>query len=67
MDIKRNLLELEDAAQRLSDGLVAIRIMVIGLEGAGSEYAGAFHAVWNYLSDADKEFQKQLTICIDGV
>lgn len=67
MDIKRNLLELEDAAQRVSDGLAAIQIMVIGLEGAGSEYAGAFHVVWNYLSDADKEFQKQLTICIDGV
>lgn len=67
MDIKNNLLELEEAAQRISDGLAAIRIMVVGLDGAGSEYAGAFHAVWNYLSDADEEFQKQLTICMDGV
>lgn len=67
MDIKNNLLELEEAAQRISDGLAAIRVMVLGLDGSGSEYAGAFHAVWNYLSDADEEFQKQLTICIDGV
>ena len=53
MDMQKNLLELEEAAQRVSDGLAAIRIMVIGLEGAGSEYTGAFHAIWDYLSDAN--------------
>ena len=46
MDIKRNLLELEASAQRISDGLAAIQVMVIGLDGSGSEYTGAFHAVW---------------------
>ena len=50
MDMQKNLLELEEAAQRVSDGLAAIRIMVIGLEGVGSEYTGAFHAIWDYLS-----------------
>ena len=64
MDIKRNLLELEASAQRISDGLAAIQVMVIGLDGSGSEYTGAFHAIWDYLSDADKEFQERLSDCL---
>ncbi len=67
MDIQQNLLELETSARRLSDGLAAVRIMVIGLEGAGSEYTGAFHAIWDYLSDANQEFQKQLAACLSAV
>ena len=64
MDIKINLLELEESAQRISDGLAAIQIMVLGLDGSGSEYTGAFHAIWDYLSDADKEFQERLSDCL---
>ena len=67
MDTKNNLLELEASAQRISDGLEAVRVMVLGLDEAGSEYTGAFYAIWHYLSDAEQEFQKQLTICMDGV
>ena len=67
MEIKSNLLALEESAQRLSAGVEAVRIMVIGLEGAGSKYTGAFHAIWHYLSDADGEFQKQLAACLDAV
>lgn len=65
MDIQRNLLELEESAQRISDGLAAIRIMIVGLDGSGSEYAGAFHAIWDYLSDTDTEFQKRLNACLN--
>ena len=65
MDMKRNLLELEETAQRISDGLAAVRIMVVGLDGAGSEYTGAFHAIWDYLSEAEEAFQKQLNICLE--
>ena len=39
--------------------------MIIGLDSAGSQYAGAFHAVWDYLASADVEFQKCLTACIN--
>ena len=67
MDMKRNLLELEETAQRISDGLAAVRIMVVGLDGAGSEYTGAFHAIWDYLSEAEEAFQKQLSICLETV
>lgn len=67
MDIKSNLLELEESAQRISDGLAAIQVMVVGLDGAGSEYTGAFHAIWNYLSDADQAFQRCLAACLSAV
>ena len=67
MDIQKNLLELEISAQRISDGVAAVRIMVLGLEDAGSEYTGAFHAGWRYLAEAEKEFQKQLTVCLEAV
>ena len=67
MDIKINLLELEDSAQRISDGLAAIQIMVLGLDGSGSEYTGAFHAIWDYLSEADQAFQKCLAACLRAV
>ena len=67
MDIQKNLLELEISAQRISDGLAAIRMMVLGLEDMGSQYTGAFHAVEDYLSDADREFQKQLAACLEAV
>ena len=67
MDIRENLLELEESAQRISDGLSAIHVMVLGLDGVESQYAGALYAVWKYLSDADQEFQKCLTVCLEAV
>lgn len=67
MDLKSNLLELEESAQRISDGLAAIRMMVLGLDEMNSEYTGAFHAIWHYLSDADEKFQKQLAVCLEAV
>ena len=57
MDIQAELQELETAAQRISDGLEAIQIMVLGLDGVGSQYAGALSAIWKYLSDADLELK----------
>ncbi|MEY8401861.1 hypothetical protein AALA54_00770 [Oscillospiraceae bacterium 44-34] len=47
--------------------LAAIGVMVAGLDGAGSEYTGAFHAVWYYLSDAEQEFPKYLNICLSAI
>ncbi len=41
--------------------------MVLGLEDAGSEYTGAFHAVWDYLAEAEQKFQKQLAVCLEMV
>lgn len=53
----KNLLELEVSARHISDGVAAARIIVLGLKGMGSEYVGMFRTVWNYLAEAEREFQ----------
>ena len=65
MDIQENLLELEESAQKISDGLSAMQVLVLGLDGAGSQYTGALHALWKYLSDAELDFQKCLNTCLE--
>ena len=67
MDIQVQLYELETAAQWISDGLEAIQIMVLGLDGLGSQYAGALSAIWKYLSDADLEQKQCLAACLKTV
>lgn len=54
-------------AWKINRVLAAIGVMVAGLDGAGSEYTGAFHAVWYYLSDAEQEFPKYLNICLSAI
>lgn len=67
MDIKGELLELETAAQRISDGLAAIHVMILGMDEMDSQYAGALYAVWDYLSHADEAFQERLNACLNKV
>ena len=65
MDIQRNLLELEESAQRISDGLAAIHMMILGMDEMDSQYTGALHAIWDYLSSAEQEFQSCLNTCLE--
>lgn len=67
MDIQVQLYELETVAQRISDGLEAIQIMVLGLDVVGSQYAGALSAIWKYLSDVDLELKQCLAACLKTV
>ena len=67
MDIREQLMELETTAQHISDGLAAIQVMVVGLDGLGSQYAGALNAVCSYLYDAEQALQKQLALCLRTV
>lgn len=66
MNIQENLLDLEESAQKISDGLSAMRVMVLGLDGAGSQYTGALYAIWQYLSDAESDFRKCLKACLEA-
>ena len=65
MDIQNELLELETAVRHISDGVAAIQVMVLGLEDAKSQYAGALYAIWKYLSDTDLEVQTCLKNCLN--
>lgn len=67
MNIKSELLELETAARRISDGLSAIQVMILGMDGMDSQYTGALYAIWDYLSHAEQEFQSCLNTCLEAV
>ena len=56
-------LHLESPAARISGGIDAISIMTMGLAQVRAPYADGFNAVWNYLVDAERDFQKQLLAC----
>ena len=61
------LQELEEAVQHLSDGLNAIKIMVMGLEQIQDAHVGGFYAVWRYLDEVDREVHRRLDICLKTV
>lgn len=64
MEYLELLLELEEPARRLSSGINAVGIMAMGLTQAKDPYADGFFAIWNYLVDADRDFQKQVENCL---
>lgn len=55
------LIDLEEALNRLSDGLSAVRLMVLGLDSLQSADAGGFHAVCGYLDEVKAEIGRLLT------
>lgn len=64
MELQKALLALEAPARQINDAVNAIGIMVTGLSAEKDPYADGFNAVWNYLFDANQEFQKQVKICL---
>ena len=60
MTYNEAFLDLQDTAGRISDGINAVGLMAMGLSMARDPYADGFNAVWNYLADADRDFQEQL-------
>lgn len=66
MELKEALLHLENPAYRISSGINAIGIMTMGLAQVRDPYADGFNAVWNFLTDAERDFQKQLQACLNA-
>lgn len=58
------LYDLEEAIQRFSDGLDAIRMMVMGLEQVQDANTGGFYAIWRYLDEVDREVKRCLGVCL---
>lgn len=65
MELKEALLELENPVHRISDGINAVGLMTMGLAEARDPYADGFNAIWNFLVDAERDFQNQLQACLD--
>lgn len=65
MTYQELLLAIEEPVNRISDGINAIGIMTMGLVQVKDPYADGFYAVWSYLVDAERDFQKQFAACMD--
>lgn len=65
MTYNEAFMDLQDTAGRISDGINAIGIMTMGLAQVRDPYADGFNAVWNYLVDAERDFQRQLAVCLN--
>ena len=62
---KEILLDLEEPLDRLSCGVNAMGLMVLGLAQAHEPYADGFHAVWDYLRTAESDVQKVLAEIVE--
>lgn len=60
MEYRQALIDLEDAANHIHDGINAIGIMTMGLAQVRDPYADGFNAVWHYLIDAEQKLQKRI-------
>ena len=63
MNDRQALIDLEDAAQQVYDGINAIGIMTMGLAQVSDPYADGFHAAWSYLVDAERNLRKRIERC----
>lgn len=59
------LMDLEEAFDRLSDGLNAVKLMVFGLEDVQDPYADGLYAVWRYL-DREREEAARLLAAVSA-
>lgn len=66
MEYQQALIDLKDAAGCIHDGINAVGIMAMGLAQVRDPYADGFNAIWNYLADAEVNFQKQLQVCLNA-
>lgn len=64
MEYPEVLFDQEGPARRISSEINAIGVMAMGLAQAKDPYAEGFCAVWDYLDDADRDFQKRVKACL---
>jgi len=65
MELQEALMSLEDPAGRINDGINAIGLMALGLSRALDPYADGLNAIWDYLDDANQDFQERFKACLN--
>jgi len=66
MELQKLILNLEEPAARINDGIDAISAMVLGMLQEKAPYAAGLHAVWSYLDAANRDFQEQVEACLNA-
>jgi len=67
MSLHEELLNLDSAVNRLSQGVNAFGLMALGLDQAVDPYADGFTALFCYMVDADQEVHQHLKNCMKMV
>ena len=65
MNIQTQLLELDDAVERLSWGINAVGAVAQAISAAGRDYAEGLFAVWEYLYDAHASARACLSLLLE--
>lgn len=67
MSLHEELLELDTAVHRLSQGVNAVGVMSLGLMQARDPYADGFDAVYGCMVEADREVHRHLDACLNSI
>lgn len=67
MSLHEELLKLDTAVHRLSQGVNAVGVMSLGLMQARDPYADGFDVVYGCMVEADREVQKRLDACLKAI
>ena len=65
MNIQTQLLELDDAVERLNWGINAVGAVAQAISAAGRDYAEGLFAVWEYLYDAHASARSCLCLLLE--
>ena len=65
MDLNSRLLELEEIASRLEQGVGAVWAVALAAECVGDNCARGLHGGWEYLSDAQTQLRQQLDALLE--
>jgi len=67
MSLHEELLELDAAANRLSQGVNALGLMAMGLDREADPYADGFEVLFRYMRDVDRDVRKYLDNCLHAI
>ena len=67
MNIQENLLDLDTAVDKLSQGVNAVGLMSMGLVQTQDPYADSFCMLFHYMVEADRAVHAHLEACFKAV
>jgi len=67
MSLHEELLNLDAAANRLSQGVSALGLMAMGLDREGEPCADGFEILFRYMRDVDQDIRQYLDNCLHAI
>jgi len=67
MSLHEELLDLDSAVNRLSQGVNALGLMAMGLDREAELYADGFEVLFRYMLDTNREVRRCLDNCLNAI